>query len=89
MKIVISPYSNSGRLKEGKPHPKNYPVKNWKEVIKTLKLHHEIIQIGVSGEEVLTHDYRFDLKMPQLVELVKEEMDLFISVDNFFPHYLW
>ena len=84
MKIVISPFSNLKAMKDGKPHAKNYP--HWQPLIKSLKLHHEIIQIGISGESILTHDYRFDLKMSELEELIKNEMDLFISVDNFFPH---
>lgn len=83
MKIVISPFSNLKAMKNGTPHPKNYPY--WPELIKSLKLHHEVIQIGITGEEILTHDFRFDLSPEQLVELIKE-MDLFISVDNFFPH---
>lgn len=83
MKIVISPFSNLNAMKNGEPHPKNYPY--WFDVIKSLKLKHEVIQIGITGEEILTHDYRFDLPIPKLVELIKE-MDLFISVDNFFHH---
>lgn len=85
MKIVISPFSNLKAMSDGRPHPKNMPISYWKEIISSLKLHHEIIQIGVTGEERLTDDCRFDLKIPRLVELIKE-MDLFISVDNFFPH---
>lgn len=82
MKIVISPYSKG--MRNGKPHPKNYPA--WKGVVSLLKADgHEIIQIGIEGEERLTDDCRFGLPVPQLVELIKE-MDLFISVDNFFPH---
>lgn len=83
MKIVISPFSVSAKIPKGKLHPKNYPF--WRDLIKSLKLHHEIIQIGKSEEEILTHDFRFDLPFPKLLELIKE-MDLFISVDNFFPH---
>ncbi len=83
MRIIISPFSRG--LIDGKPHPKNYPIESWKQVIKTLKLNHEIIQVGVTGEEILTHDFRFDLPIPKLVELLKE-VDLFISVDNFMQH---
>src|SRR5437016_14422735 len=81
MNIVISPYSS--KLHNGNKHPKNYPY--WKELIKSLKFYHDIIQIGITGEEILTHNFRFDLKPSQLIDIIKE-MDLFISVDNFFPH---
>lgn len=84
MKIIISPYSNLRAISDGKPHPKNYPY--WSDLIKLLKSDgHSIIQIGVTGEEKLTEDFRLDLKIPKLVELVKD-IDLFISVDTFLPH---
>lgn len=85
MKIVISPYSNLKATSDGKRHPKNPPHEFWWEVARYLKLKHEVIQIGITGEEILTHDYKFDLPIPKLVELIKD-MDLFVSVDNFFHH---
>ena len=85
MKIIISPYSTTLRM-NGKPHPKNYP--HWEKLVALLKNdNHSIIQIGIKGERELVEDCRFDLKMPMLVELIKSEMDSFIAVDNFFPHF--
>lgn len=85
MKIIISPYSTTLRM-NGKPHPKNYP--HWEKLVALLKANnHSIIQIGIKGEGELVEDCRFDLPMPKLVELIKNEMDIFISVDNFFPHF--
>lgn len=83
MKIVISPYAKKLREKDT-PHPKNYPF--WKELIRTLK-EHQIIQIGVEGEEKLVDDCRFGLSTKDLIELCSD-IDLFISVENFFPHFM-
>lgn len=80
MKILISPYSH--KLINGNLNAKNYPY--WKELIPLLN-GHEIIQIGVYGEEKICEDFRIGLSMKQISELLSE-VDLFISVDNFLPH---
>lgn len=83
MKIVISPFSQ--KLRNGKENPKNYPY--WKELIMLLPHQdNEIIQIGVSGEEQLVPNAKFDMKIPELREFI-QDMDMFLSVDNFFPHF--
>lgn len=81
MKIVISPYSQ--KMRDGKPNPKNYPY--WKQVIEGLK-DHELIQIGVNGEEKLVEDCLFSLSQREIREAT-EDADLFISVDNFAQHF--
>ena len=83
MKIVISPYSKQLREKDT-PHPKNYPF--WPELIQLLE-GHEIIQVGVKGEVELVENCKFNLPTPELIELCKG-MDFFISVENFFPHFV-
>lgn len=82
MRIIISPYSKKLRDKET-PHPKNYPY--WKELVKLLEKNHQLIQVGVDGEEILVEDHRFGLSSADLITLVTGS-DTFISVDNFFPH---
>ena len=82
MKIVISPFSRP--LRNGKKNPKNYPY--WKELISILKQSgHNITQIGRSGEEKLTDDFRTNLPLEDIKKLLIES-DLWISVDNFLPH---
>lgn len=77
--IVISPYSKPSF--EGKPSAKNYPF--WKELVKLLP--GDIVQIGLPEEERLVPDFR-TYSLPELREFIKE-MDFYISVDNFFPHF--
>ena len=83
MRIVISPFSKP--LRSNRPHAKNYPY--WRKLINLLeKDGHEIIQIGVDGEEVLIPDKRFNMSFVELQELMKT-CHVFIAVDNFFPHF--
>jgi hypothetical protein len=82
MKIIISPYPKKLR-ERSTPHPKQYPF--WKELVKSLEAF-DIIQIGVEGEERLVENCKFNLPTKELIELTKD-MDLFISVENFFPHF--
>jgi ADP-heptose:LPS heptosyltransferase len=82
MKIIISPYSRG--MRNGKLNPKNFPY--WKEVINLLIQNgHEVIQVGVEGEEGLVSDFRKGLSLDKLKELINE-CDTWISVDNFFNH---
>lgn len=57
----------------------------WKELIQLLD-GHEIIQVGVKGEEELVKNCHFNLPAKDLIE-VTNDMDAFISVENFFPHF--
>lgn len=47
----------------------------------------EIIQIGVDGEEKLVENCQFGLCSKDLIDLCNT-MDAFISVENFFPHFV-
>ena len=78
--IIISPYSK--QLISKKRNPKNYPY--WKELTSAIK-ENEIIQIGVTGEEQIVKDFRKNLPLKQIEDLVRQ-CELWMSVDNFFPH---
>lgn len=80
--IVISPYARG--MRNGKPHPKNYPY--WKDVIK--RIDEEIIQIGIEGEEQLVDDFRKNLPLYQLATLTST-CKTWISVDSFYQHFCW
>ena len=83
--ILISPFSK--QLRNGKNNPKNYP--HWKKLISCLILMgEEVVQVGVEGEEQLTTDFRQNLSLEQLAELV-ETCKTWISVDSFFQHFCW
>lgn len=81
MKILISPFSR--KLRNGNKNPKDYPY--WSELIALLKPDHELTQIGVKGETLLTEKVLYDLTIPQLKEQLLTH-DLFISVDSFLQH---
>lgn len=80
--IIISPFSK--KLRNGGENPKNYPY--WKELISLID--EPIIQVGVDGENQLVSDFRKNLKIPQLIELI-HECRTWISVDSFFQHLAW
>lgn len=83
--IIISPYAQ--KLRNGKINPKNYPY--WQELVEQLyKNKYEIVQVGVEGEEQLVPDFRKNLPLSELAELVNE-CDTWISVDSFFQHFCW
>lgn len=88
MKIIISPYSPD--LKIGKPNPKNYPY--WSELIEKVRKRMpliEIVQVGIKEEKRLggVNAFYADMDFPFLKSLVSEA-DAWISVDNFFPHFV-
>lgn len=80
--IVISPYSR--KLRNGLDNPKNYPY--WKEVI--AKIDDHVVQVGVTGEEQLVDDFRTDLSIADLRQLINE-CDLWLSCDSMFQHLGW
>src|ERR1043166_6746209 len=86
--ILISPYSKP--LRNGKPNPKNYPY--WEELVELLEKHTYVIQVGGKGEELIKGvkmDY-IGISLRALGKMISSallnEIKLFISVDNFFPH---
>jgi hypothetical protein len=80
--IIISPYSKA--LRNNKINPKNYPY--WKKLIKLIK--EPIVQVGIEGEEQLVDDFRKNLSLSELRELVYE-CKTWISCDSFFQHFAW
>jgi ADP-heptose:LPS heptosyltransferase len=80
--ILIHPYAKP--LQNGKQNPKNYPY--WKELIGLIS--EEIIQIGVEGEEQLVPDFRKNLPIIELKQLIKD-CRTWIAVDSFFQHLAW
>jgi ADP-heptose:LPS heptosyltransferase len=85
MKILIFPYAK--QLRNGATNPKNYPW--WPEVITALQtLGHTVIQAGSDGELQLVPDFRRNLNLNELAELVKS-CDTWISVDSFAQHFCW
>lgn len=80
--IIISPYAR--KMRNDKPHPKNYPY--WKQLLK--KIDEEIIQVGIEGEEQLVDDFRKNLPLNILAELTMSSKT-WISVDSFYQHFCW
>lgn len=80
--IIISPYAKA--LLSGKQNPKNYPY--WEELIGLIK--EPIIQVGIEGEKQLVGDFRKNLRISELRELL-QECRTWISCDSFFQHLGW
>jgi ADP-heptose:LPS heptosyltransferase len=80
--IIISPYAK--KLQNGKENPKNYPY--WEELIALID--EPIVQVGVDGENQLVPDFRKNLAIPQLRQLIKD-CRIWIGVDSFFQHLAW
>ena len=80
--IIISPYSKA--LLSGKQNPKNYPY--WKELIAMID--EPIVQVGIEGEEQLVPDFRKNLPIPALRELLWQ-CRTWVSCDSFFQHLAW
>ncbi len=83
--IIISPFAK--KMRNGEPHPKNYPY--WNALIKLISDdNHKIVQVGVEGEQQLVSDFRKNLPLYELSKLVVE-CKTWISVDSFFQHFAW
>ena len=80
--IIISPYSK--QLKNGKRNPKEYP--HWEELIALIN--EPIVQVGIAGEKQLVPDFRPNLSLVQLKELL-QECRTWIGCDSFFQHLAW
>lgn len=65
----------------GRENPKNYPY--WKEVID--QINEPIIQVGVDGETQLVDDFRKNLPLAELKQLL-QQCRTWISCDSFFQH---
>jgi ADP-heptose:LPS heptosyltransferase len=80
--IIIHPFAKP--LQSGKQNPKNYPY--WKELVELID--EPIIQVGVQGEEQLVPDFRMNMPISDLRQLVKN-CRIWIGVDSFFQHLAW
>lgn len=80
--IIIAPYSQ--KLRNGKINPKNYPY--WKELIELID--EPIIQVGVIDEVQLVPDFRKNLPISELRNLINE-CRTWISCDSFIQHLGW
>jgi ADP-heptose:LPS heptosyltransferase len=80
--ILISPYAKA--LRNGQNNPKNYPW--WSELIKNIS--EPIIQVGIEGETQIVDDFRKNLSLQELSNLI-HECRTWISVDSFFQHFAW
>ena len=79
--ILIAPFSK--KLRSGKTNPNNYPF--WQGVV---ELRSDFVQIGIEGEERLVPDFRKNLPLSQLRQLINE-CDTWISCDSFIQHLGW
>jgi len=77
--IIVSPYSK--KLMNGRENPKNYP--HWKEVID--QINEPIIQIGIDGETQLVDDFKKNLPLSELKQML-QQCRTWISCDSFFQH---
>lgn len=80
--IVISPYAK--QLTNGKQNPKNYPY--WERLISMID--EPIVQVGIAGETQLCTDFRQNLPITDLKQLIKE-CRTWIGCDSFFQHLAW
>lgn len=80
--IIIHPFAKP--LNNKKINPKNYPY--WKELISNIN--EPIVQVGITGEEQLVDDFRQNLSIKELEELI-EQCRTWIAVDSFFQHLAW
>lgn len=80
--IIIAPFAQ--KLSSGKENPKNYPY--WKKLVDLIE--QPIVQVGRSGEHQLVHDFKADLSIPDLRQLIRE-CTTWIGVDSFFQHLAW
>jgi len=82
--IIIAPYAQ--KLRTGKENPKNYPY--WELLVQELQKTIHVVQVGVEGEKQLVPDFRKNLPIPALRELLWQSRT-WIGVDSFFQHLGW
>lgn len=80
--IIIAPYAQ--KLRTNQQNPKNYPY--WEELISQID--EPIVQVGIEGEKQLVPDFRKNLPIAALRELLWQ-CRTWISVDSFFQHLAW
>lgn len=80
--ILIAPYA--AKLPSGNTNPKNYPF--WPDLLALID--QPVVQVGVDGEEQLTPDFRKNLSIQELRELLRQ-CDTLICCDSFMQHLAW
>ena len=80
--IIMAPYAQ--KLRNGKQNPKNYPY--WEGLIELID--EPIVQVGIEGEKQLVPDFRTNLPISALRELLWQ-CRTWIGVDSFFQHLGW
>jgi len=81
--IIISPWASKVN-EDGSPNAKDFPY--WTELLKMIK--EPVVQIGLDGEQQLTKDFRKDLTIGEIENLIIE-CRTWISVDTFLPHFCY
>jgi Glycosyltransferase family 9 (heptosyltransferase) len=84
--VLISPYSQ--QLRNGAVNPKNYPF--WNQLCSMIqqKFDVHLVQVGLSRETQILPDFRRDLDLKSLADLI-QECTTWIGCDSFFQHYCW
>ena len=80
--ILIAPYAK--KLRTGKPNPKDYLY--LPKLIQMIE--GPIVQVGVDGEEGLVEDFRKNLPIAELRNLIRQ-CKTWIGCDSFFQHLAW
>jgi ADP-heptose:LPS heptosyltransferase len=83
--IIIAPFA--AKLRSGNRNPKNYP--HFAELVARLNANsHEIIQIGVTGEDRIegVEQHVLDWPFEKLKDLINDS-DTWVSVDSWLPHF--
>ncbi|MCX7699008.1 MAG: hypothetical protein N2114_06040 [Candidatus Goldbacteria bacterium] len=83
----------SKELRNGKPNPKNPPIKWWEDLVFLLKeknLNFILKQIGYGDEKKILNidEYLWDKNIFDLVTEIKN-CYTWISVDTYFQHWAW
>jgi ADP-heptose:LPS heptosyltransferase len=85
MKIVLFPWAKA--MRNGERHPKNYIY--WPELVSALQsAGHELVQVGIDGEEQLVDNFIKNSSIGELSNIVLE-CDTWIGVDSFGQHLAW
>jgi ADP-heptose:LPS heptosyltransferase len=82
--IILSPFSK--QLKHGGANPKSPPISWWAELITYLPA--PLVQIGVQNDPQILDDFRMNLSLPELSELILQ-CKTWIAVDSFIQHLGW
>lgn len=80
--VLLFPYPKP--LRNGKISAKNYPY--WEELVVLLQKENlPLVQLGVQGEKPLVPDFRINIPLPKIKELI-EKCAFWISCDSFAQH---